>query len=418
VPSLPTIVAAAYSTQRIVRERDVSYLAAALSYYMLISLIPLLLLSLTATAALNRAAVERLVREVFERYLLPAGQELVIETLTAGPSAGGLTVVSLLLAVWGTLKVFRGLDRSFSIVYGSERGSFVGQIRDALVALLGVGVGLVGVAALTVVIGFVDVPFADFLGSVALVLSLVLAFLPLYYVLPDADLSVREAIPGAVFAAFGWTGLSVGFGLYTTLTAPGVTTALGSVLLLMTWFYFAGLLLLVGAVVNFVLGERTVDRKGQHPAARQFRPTDMSEDRDEAGVDESDRDVHPRGAADISELEDRVEELRADLDAFESDVRERTVEKPTLEAELKRYVRSRMRRGHARGWGPYLVLLYGVVLALGAFYFLDGGWAILAMVVTFLSTLGLYVVFVVVGLGLNVLSVPGRAADAVRQRRE
>jgi hypothetical protein len=63
------------------------------------------------------------------------------------------------------------------------------------------------------------------------------------------------------------------------------------------------------------------------------------------------------------------------------------------------------------------VLLYGTVMTLGAFYFLDGVWAILAMLVLFLSTLGLYTLFVVVGVGLNFLDVPGKAVDAVRDRR-
>ncbi len=130
------------------------------------------------------------------------------------------------------------------------------------------------------------------------------------------------------------------------------------------------------------------------------------------GGDGGDED-EGRPAPDIEELEERVAELRADLDAVD----DRTVRKPALEAELKRYVRSRMRRGHARGWGPYLVLLYGTAMVLGAFRWLDGWFAIGAMIVLFLSTLGLYTLFVLVGVGLNVIEVPGRALDAVRDRR-
>ncbi len=132
----------------------------------------------------------------------------------------------------------------------------------------------------------------------------------------------------------------------------------------------------------------------------------------DAGAD-AEREGRGDPAPDIGELDDRVAELRADLDAID----DRTVKKPALEAELKRYVRRRMRRGHARGWGPYLVLLYGTVMTLGAFYFLDGWFAIGAMIVLFLSTLGLYTLFVLVGVGLNVVEVPGRAIDAVRDRR-
>jgi len=77
-----------------------------------------------------------------------------------------------------------------------------------------------------------------------------------------------------------------------------------------------------------------------------------------------------------------------------------------------------MRRGHARGWGPYLVLLYGTALTLGAFYLFQSDLlAIVAMLIIFLSTLGLYVLFVAVGVGLNLLGVPGKAIDMARDRR-
>jgi hypothetical protein len=63
------------------------------------------------------------------------------------------------------------------------------------------------------------------------------------------------------------------------------------------------------------------------------------------------------------------------------------------------------------------VLLYGTVMTLGAFYFLSGLVAIAAMIILFLSTLGLYVLFLMVGVGLNLLSLPGKGIDAVRDRR-
>jgi len=113
-----------------------------------------------------------------------------------------------------------------------------------------------------------------------------------------------------------------------------------------------------------------------------------------------------------------VSRLRAEFDSFEDDVERRTVDKPAVESELKRYVRSRMRRGHARGWGPYLVLLYGTVLILGGFWFLDGLYAIGAMLILGLSTLGLYTLFIIVGIGLNLLETPGKAVDYARSRNE
>lgn len=126
------------------------------------------------------------------------------------------------------------------------------------------------------------------------------------------------------------------------------------------------------------------------------------------------RDTRDR---DPEELDDQVDELRAQLDALENSVEDRTVHREELEAELKRYVRERIRRGHARGWGPYLVLLYGTGMTIGAFYYLSGGWAILAMIIIWLSTLGLYAVMLLVGLGVNLLSAPRQAVNRVRDWR-
>jgi hypothetical protein len=125
----------------------------------------------------------------------------------------------------------------------------------------------------------------------------------------------------------------------------------------------------------------------------------------------------PSPAPDIEDLADRLDEVREDLDAFEADVEDRTVDRPDLESELKAYVRRRMRRGHARGWGPYLVLLYGTVMTLGAFYLLSDLVALVAMIVIFLSTLGLYVLFVLAGVGFTLLGKPGEALDALRRFR-
>jgi membrane protein len=119
------------------------------------------------------------------------------------------------------------------------------------------------------------------------------------------------------------------------------------------------------------------------------------------------REVDP---AEIGELRDELDDLAADLDA-------KTKNREDLEADLRRYVRWRQRRGHARGWGPYLVLLYGTVMTVGAFYFLSGGWAILAMLVVWLSTLGLYTLMLIVGLASGALGLPGRLAERLRSLR-
>jgi membrane protein len=201
-------------------------------------------------------------------------------------------------------------------------------------------------------------------------------------------------------------------------------------------------LLLVGAAVNVVAAGRVddvqlrpgPDRQLQQGPLRGFDqratmsdtegPTDdesppgESPDGDDAtgepGGEGPDRD--PTRRADVVTKDD-LDDLRQEIDAFEEEIEGRTVHRDELERELKGYVRSRVRRGHARGWGPYLVLLYGTVMTLGAFASLSGGWAILAMFVIWLSTLGLYTLMVLFGLVSTALGLPGRAIDRLRSLR-
>jgi membrane protein len=127
-------------------------------------------------------------------------------------------------------------------------------VTRAAVVLLSLGVGLwamIGVGGALAAL----IPAAwDLLGLGLLLVGLTGVFLPLYYYLPDAGLDVRDALPGAVLAAVGWVLLQAGFQVYAA-NAPQFRLygVIGGVLLLVTWFYIAAILLLVGAAVNHVL---------------------------------------------------------------------------------------------------------------------------------------------------------------------
>jgi YihY family inner membrane protein len=405
------------SVLREVRARDATLLAASIAYYAFVSVLPLLVLAVVVATALGGAALRAAVIDLAGRYLLPVGRTLVADALANTTGQGSVTAVGFGLLTWSSLKLFRGVDTAFARIYGTVPRGFVGSVRAGATVLVAVGVGALGGLGLVGAITVLRSPLLAVLGPVLFGGVLAVVLFPVYYLTPSADLSVREAVPGTLVGAVGWTLLVTGFALYAAAASTSGRLALygvlGAVLLLVTWFYLAGLVLLVGATVNAVLAGRIAgpDRQVQHSAARVTGTTAMT------GDDTRDADTDPSPAPDIEDLADRVDEVRADLDAFESDVEERTVDRPELEAELKRYVRRRLRRGHARGWGPYLVLLYGTVMTLGAFYLLSDLLAVVAMIVIFLSTLGLYVLFVLFGVGLSLLGKPARALDAVRRFR-
>ena len=245
-------------------ETQISFLAAAIAYYAFVSMVPLVVLSVVLGTLLGGEALADRIVDVSGTLLAPAGEELLRSAVTVRTGAGGVTAVGLVVLVWGALKAFRALDRAFSLVYGTEpAASIVEAFTDALVALGAVGAGLLPVAFVGTVVALVGGPLAGSVGTVGLFAVLVVAFLPLYYLFPDAPVEGRAVLPGAAFAALGWTLLGGSFQLYaTTVGGTSIYGLLGGVLLALTWFYVGALLLLVGAALNAVLSGRPprVDR--------------------------------------------------------------------------------------------------------------------------------------------------------------
>lgn len=396
------------------RSEQVTFIAASLAYYGFVSLVPLLILSVVAAATLVGPGFAD---EIGARVAVLLGDQAgeVVESALSG-SAGRTeaTVAGLVVLLWSGLRLFRGMDVAFAVVYRAPRpGSIVDQLVDGSVALGGVALG----AALSIAVGgavaatgfgtVVGLP-SVLLGPVGLAVALTVSLLPVYYVLPERGVTVREALPGAVFTGVGWAVLQGLFLAYAG-TAGGYRAygLLGGVLLLVTLFYFGGLVLLVGAVINAVLAGR-IDPDHDLDISRTDTPTDMPEpdrfDEEEPADDDGD-----------DELRAELRDLRAEVTTLEERLEERTVHREAIERDLRQYVRERVRRGKARGWGPYLVLLYGTAMTLGAFVALSGAWAVLAMLVIWLSTLGLYTLMVLVG---ATVSAGGGLASVLRTVRE
>ena len=240
---------------RVVREREITFLAAAIAYYAFVSVLPALLLAVAVASAVGGESLVERVLAIVDEFLAPAGRESLEVALTSARGRASATLLGVGVLVWSTLRVIRGLDIAFSRVYGTESTlSIVEQVRRAAVVLLSVGVGLWAMVVGGGVLAAVIPAGWNLLGFLALLIGLSGLFLPLYYYLPDAGLRVRDALPGAVLAAVGWVILQAGFQVYAAnATQFSVYGVIGGILLLVTWFYAAAVLLLVGAAVNRVL---------------------------------------------------------------------------------------------------------------------------------------------------------------------
>src|SRR6185437_2099293 len=70
----------------------------------------------------------------------------------------------------------------------------------------------------------------------------------------------RWISPGAIVGIFGWLAVSIGFRVYLHFYNPYATTygSFGAVIVLLTWFYVSGFMLLLGAEINSTIEQAAI----------------------------------------------------------------------------------------------------------------------------------------------------------------
>lgn len=257
-------VAVAREALREVATEEVTFIAASIAYHAFVSMLPILVLASLVLSTLGDETLAVDVGRLTQSYLPSTAQSFVTDALESGGNTG-ISVIGGVALVWGTLKVFRGLDVAFTQIYDSGRhNSLVDRFRDGVVVVLALGAA-VGTLVVTGV--FAVLPNAGALGwmstTALTVVGLIVAFYPLYYVFPDVDVSPAGILPGVAVAAVGWVALKELFGVYVQYsTLSDAYGVIGGILLLVTWLYFSALVLLAGAALNAV----RAGRGGNHPA--------------------------------------------------------------------------------------------------------------------------------------------------------
>jgi membrane protein len=273
-------------------EKNVAFMAAGLAYSAFVSLAPLLLL-LFLVLTLVGGGLEARVLEFATRWLPGPIADVVSQIFRERSGVGSASVIGLVVLIWGALKVFRGLDTAFSEIYETtEDNSFADKLKDGVVVLFGLVVAVAATVGTGVAFAaFSDViPFGGYAMPAVLLAGLVVAFLPMYYVFPDLDLSVREVLPGALFAAVAWAAFQGLFQVYITFSDPGAGSFAGGIIVVITYLYFSALVLLLGAVINAVTGGHSSGRPDGVGEEAELQRT-----RREVSLDRADVDAYLRG---------------------------------------------------------------------------------------------------------------------------
>ncbi|WP_082132284.1 YihY/virulence factor BrkB family protein [Luteimonas sp. FCS-9] len=275
-------------------DADLLTQAASLSFYMLISLAPLLVLVLWITASLYPAAQDALLEQIGE--LAGDGAQTVAGTVIQNakeqPDIGSFAGVwSTLLLFVGATVVFAQLQGTLNLIFRTDGDRIPGGLKAFLrkrVFSAGVvfALGFL-VLASTLLTTAVEVIFANvptvlpLVGNTLMLVIYSLAFALLYHYLPDRRVRWRQALFGGVITSVLFVVGRWAIGLYIAHAAPGSAYgSFGTLVILLIWMYYAATIFFVGALITAVVDERlrraSVDRALRKRAERQAAGTGAS----------------------------------------------------------------------------------------------------------------------------------------------
>jgi membrane protein len=178
---------------------------------------------------------------------------------------GLLIVIGVLGLLWGGSALFGAMEQAFAVIYHTKPREFLPQKMMSigmifLLTLLG-GVAIVSSVALPALPEIPGAPEA-LKGGFSLVVQVIvglvsgtLLFLSIYFVVPNRPQSIRKVLPGAAVGGVLFELVSLLFPLYINLTNSAVTygKTFGLFFVVLTFFFFFGLITMVGVEVNSVL---------------------------------------------------------------------------------------------------------------------------------------------------------------------
>jgi len=247
--SAARIVGNYIAAARAFTEDRCSLTAAALSYYTLLAIFPLLLfLVALASFFLQSENATRAVIAFFTEFLPQSSAVIRSNLPEVSRSRGEVTVLALAGLAWTASGMFNTVQLSLNRVFRTQRARPLWRERLVSMAMvIGVGALFALSFAITTTLRVTlhlqtrrsDLIF-EIISTVVAILLAAIVFAALYRLVPyDPSIHWRAIFPSALLAALLWEGAKFGFVWYLTNVSQlnQVYGSIGAVIALMLWGY-------------------------------------------------------------------------------------------------------------------------------------------------------------------------------------
>lgn len=265
-------------------EDKLSRVAAALAYYTIFALPPLLVIAIAVAGfAIGRQNVQQRVIAQVQGIIGQAGAQAVAAMIQgAQNSSSGVlaTVLSAVLLLFSATGVFVQLQGAFNTVWDippNKQGGILHTVftrLEAVTMVIGVGLLLLISMLISAALSAVAVFAAHYLPASNWVMQVVdylvsfviiaLLFALVFRTFPDTDVQWQDVWLGAAITAVLFILGQLGIGLYLGRSAVTSTYgAAGSLAVILLWVYYSAQIVLLGAEFTQVYAKHFGSRQGE-----------------------------------------------------------------------------------------------------------------------------------------------------------
>lgn len=274
------------------KEDDLTLLAAALTYYGILSLFPALLVLLALLGLAGTDTIDTLLKNLGS--LTPTATRDVVtnavrDLQSANSKAGFALVAGLAGALWSASGYVGGYMKAANVIYEVEEGRKFWKLKPLQILVTLVIMLLTAIIVLAVV---VTGPVAEKVGNIvgagdaavtvfnivkwpviALIVSQIFAFL--YYVGPNVKQpGFKWVSPGGIVAVVLWIVASAAFAFYVANFGSYSKTygSMAAVIIFLVWLWITNIVMLLGAELNAEIERGRQIEAGQPPEREPFLP--------------------------------------------------------------------------------------------------------------------------------------------------
>ena len=242
-------------------------LSAAISYYTLFSLFPLIVAIISGLSfLLGQESIDELANRVAQQS--PVSEETISEIITSAVNSRNIAgIVGILGLLWAGTAVFGSIRKGINATWGITRPRpFLKErlvdITFMVAAAILMLISIFSTAILTYLMEILEFITRETYVDGALLWERLASALPptlsfivffaIYWLLPNTNVKITEPLPGAIFATTGFEILKNVFvwfignsSIYSTIYG-----SVGSIVVLLVWVYVSSIILLFGSTIT------------------------------------------------------------------------------------------------------------------------------------------------------------------------